>query len=203
METEEQRRALKSAMPVTHLTMNHTGNCRVLPNRCVLLDLLPSQAIVAEIGAAFGDFTREILARNNPDKLFLIDAWATERYQQGKAKIEADLRDEIIGGRLHLRQGLSTERLAEFDDNFFDWVYIDTNHTYETTMEELELARLKVKSNGRIAGHDFCSGNVLKPVPYGVVEATTQFCFRHGWQFEYLTLESHGHFSFALQPIQP
>ena len=201
METEQERRALKDSMPDTSLTMDHTGNCRVLPNRGVLLDLLPSRGIVVEIGAAFGDFTKEILARSNPKTLFLIDAWSIERYRVGKEKIEAALSDEIECGRLHLRQGLSTDKLAEFDDHFFDWVYIDTNHTFKTTLEELELARMKVKINGRIAGHDFCTGNVITPVPYGVVEATTQFCAKHDWQFEYLTLESHGHFSFCLQPI--
>jgi len=146
METEQERRALKDSMPDTSLTMDHTGNCRVLPNRGVLLDLLPSRGIVVEIGAAFGDFTKEILARNNPKTLFLIDAWSIERYRVGKEKIEAALSDEIECGRLHLRQGLSTDKLAEFDDHFFDWVYIDTNHTFKTTLEELELARTKVKT---------------------------------------------------------
>jgi hypothetical protein len=201
METEQERRELKSAMPKTDLGMEHTGNCRVLPDRGVLLDRLPGGGTVAEIGVAFGDFTRDILARNRPACLYLIDAWSTERYQEGKAKIEADLSEEIGSGRVHLRQGFSTERLAEFDDHFFDWIYIDTNHTYPTTLEELELGRRKVKPNGRIAGHDFCTGNVITPVPYGVVEATTHFCKEHDWQFEYLTLESHGHFSFCLRPI--
>ena len=201
METEQERVALKHAMPSTRLTMEHTSSCRVLPNRGVLLDLLPSQGVVAEVGAAFGEFTSEILTRCNPRKLYLIDAWNTERFQQGKTKIESERSEQIASGQLHLRQGLSTEKLAEFDDHFFDWVYIDTNHTFQTTFEELKLARLKVKCDGRIAGHDFCTGNVIKPVPYGVVEATTHFCSLHNWQFEYITLESHGHFSFCLRPF--
>jgi len=201
MSTKEERRAIKSAMTNTHLSLHHTENCRVLPNRNELLYRIASNGTAAEIGAAFGNFSGEILSRNRPKELHLIDAWAGERYEAGLAKIKECFPKEIASGRLKIHRGLSIEKLPEFADGFFDWVYIDTNHSYGTTWKELQISHSKVKSSGRIAGHDFCTGNVIDPVPYGVVEAVTKFCKDYHWQFEYLTVESNGHFSFCLMRI--
>jgi len=197
----ERRRALKGAMPTTHLSLHHTEKCRVLPNRLEMLNRMQPHGIVAEIGAAFGDFSGEILSRCKPKELHLIDNWTGERYGSGLMKVRERFAGEIADGTLHLHHGLSTEKLPEFADSFFDWVYIDTNHSFDTTWNELGIANSKVKLGGRIAGHDFCTGNVVKPVPYGVVEAVTKFCKDCYWQFEYLTVESDGHFSFCLTRI--
>lgn len=199
MQTKEERQKLKSAMPVARLGVQHTENCRVLPNRGELLYRLKNGGVVAEIGAAFGDFTSEILQRNKPRQLHLIDSWESDRYKAGLEGIKEKFESQLEAGSLVLNQGLSIERLPTFDDGFFDWVYIDTNHSFGTTWKELQLCAKKVKENGRIAGHDFCTGNVVDPVPYGVVEAVTKFCHDYSWQYEYLTVEHHGHFSFCLK----
>ncbi|SCW66727.1 Methyltransferase domain-containing protein [Rhizobium mongolense subsp. loessense] len=201
-EQRERRRAkLVADTPLTDLGYFQTNNCRVLPNRLELLHHLPGRGIVAEIGAAFGSYSAEILARNRPRELHLIDAWDTDRYRVGMKEIEKSFASEIRAGRLHLHQGYSTARLKKFSDNFFDWVYIDTNHTYQTTWEELVLCDAKVKREGHIAGHDFCTGNVVRPMVYGVIQAVAKFCAEYGWQYEYITLESHGHFSFCLKRL--
>jgi tetratricopeptide (TPR) repeat protein len=49
------RAATKRAMPSTQLAIRHTGNCKVVPTRELMLDLLPKNGIVAEVGVAFGD----------------------------------------------------------------------------------------------------------------------------------------------------
>ncbi len=201
MDTAEGRRAIKSKMATTQLELVHTENCRLLPDRGALLDRLPRGGVVAEIGVAQGDFSQEVLQRNHPGQLYLIDAWSTDRYKSAKSEVEKRFADEIEAGRVHLRQGLSTERLPDFDDGFFDWAYIDTDHSYKTTLAELEICASKVKPGGRIAGHDFCVGNIVDAVVYGVVEACSKFCVDCGWQFEYLTMEYHGHYSFCLKEI--
>ena len=201
MSTRKQRRTLKQGMPSTTLRFFHTENCRVLPDRSELLYRLPQRGVAAEIGAAFGDYTAEIMEKNRPRELHLIDAWASDRYKSGLEGIRDKFSAEIEAGLIHLQQGLSTERLVQFPNDFFDWVYIDTNHSFAVTWEELQLCNDKVKDEGRIAGHDFCTGNVVKPVPYGVIEACAKFCVDYGWQYEYLTLESHGHFSFCLKRL--
>lgn len=205
MDLVEQRQVRRARLvadtPQTELGLFHTENCRVLPNRLELLHRLPNRGVAAEIGAAFGEYTAQILERNRPKELHLIDAWDTDRYKVGMERIKNRFAPEIKAKRLHLHQGYSTVRLKDFADRFFDWAYIDTNHTYQTTWEELVLCDAKVKQEGRIAGHDFCTGNVVRPMVYGVVQSVAKFCAEYGWQYEYITLESHGHFSFCLKRL--
>lgn len=198
MQTIDERQAYKNSMSKVVLVPRHVQGSALLPTREHLLDALPKGGVAAEIGVAFGDFTAEILPRAAPSRLHLIDVWDSERYREGLRQIEEKFAAEITSGAIEVNKGMSTDVLATFSDAYFDWVYIDTDHSYNTTKKELLLAAVKVKSDGRICGHDFTSGNVITPVPYGVIEACNEFCVKQGWRYEYLTLEPHGHFSFCL-----
>jgi len=198
MSTPDERRAIKARAPKTRLFDAHTHDCRVVPDREALLERLPRGGVVAEIGVAFGDFSREILKRNKPARLHLIDLWDSKRYGEGLARIEKEFAAPIEAGSVAIHRGLSTAILPKFEDNSFDWVYIDTDHSYATTAKELRICHTKVKPGGMILGHDYCNGNVITPWPYGVIEACHEFCVEYGWKYAYLTLEAHGHLSFAL-----
>lgn len=187
--------------PAIELEEIHTQNCRVLPTRMHLLDYLPKGGVVAEIGVAFGEFSKEILKRNKPRKLHLVDAWGRDRYRDGLDQILEQFSNEIASGAIEVNRGLSIERLPEFSNDYFDWVYIDTSHSYPATRDELRISALKVKPDGFIAGHDFTSGNPVSAVSYGVIEACNEFCVKEGWEYAYLTLEPSGHFSFALRKL--
>ncbi len=202
MTSLDARRALKRSSPSVVLENRHTQNCKVLPTRMYLLEHLPKQGVVAEVGVANGDFTKQILERSHPKKLHLVDAWETERFESGLDKVSERFSGEITNGTIEVNRGLSTERLREFEDSYFDWVYIDTDHSYPTTRDELRIAARKVKSGGHIAGHDFTSGNPVRAVPYGVIEACNEFCVNEGWEYAFLTLEPSGHFSFSLQKLE-
>ena len=78
-------------------------------------------------------------------------------------------------------------------DRFFDWVYIDLDHTYEGTKEILELSESKVKSEGFIAGHDYTANE-----SFGVIQAVDEFCIKRNWTIKYLTTEQHKYFSYIL-----
>lgn len=197
----DQRIALKTSTPRTMLSPQHTEHCRVLPNRTDLLHRLPQGGVAAEIGVAFGDYTAEILAHNRPAALHLIDAWDLSRYNDGYERVTSRFAEEIAGGQVQLHIGGSTEQLAGFANATFDWVYIDTDHSYANSWNELVLCQTKVKPHGRICGHDFCTGNVIKPVVYGVVQAVNRFCVEYGWQFEFLTLDPDAHFSYCLKRL--
>lgn len=199
--TPEFRRGLKQRTPKTALQMEHTAACRVLPDRLALLAALPPGGVVAEVGVAFGDYTAEILRLNQPRKLHLVDVWGSARYQAGLDSITAAHAETIAAGGIEINRGLSVDVLPTFADDYFDWIYIDTDHSYDTTYRELVLGAAKVKPGGFIAGHDFCTGNIIAPWPYGVTEACNQFCVDHGWGYRFLTLESHGHLSFALSRL--
>ena len=102
---------------------------------------------------------------------------------------------------LKINIGLSTEVVKDFNDNYFDLVYIDTSHSYKTTIEELELYSEKVKIDGVIAGHDYILGNWNGMIRYGVIEAVHEFCVKHNWEIMYLTTELNDNPSFAIRRI--
>jgi hypothetical protein len=184
------------------LDQKHLQNCKLLRDRYLLLELLPKEGIIAEIGVADGKFSEEILKRALPKRLHLIDAWDTAHYNDLKSlnvakKFEKQIESEVI--KIH--RGYSTARHIDFEDNYFDWIYIDTDHTYATTKEELNLFSKKVKKGGIIAGHDFCHGNWNAYIRYGVREAVYEFCAKENWEFIYLTMEIGGYFSFGIRKI--
>jgi len=91
--------------------------------------------------------------------------------------------------------------LYRFNDNYFDWVYLDTSHTYEITHQELIILEKKVKIDGLITGHDYTTRSRRTAMKYGVIEAVHEFCLNNNWEFVYITLEWHGHNSFAIRRI--
>src|SRR5690242_21742886 len=102
-------------------------------------------------------------------------------------KFENEIRDKVV----EINLGLSTDVGETFKDHYFDWVYIDTSHSYAVTKAELELYSKKVKlGNGIIAGHDFAIGNWVRGIRYGVIEAVYEFCVKNNWELIYLTMEN-------------
>ncbi len=198
---EERSRVLKSNVPQRPLMMKHVRGCKVMPHREAILDNLPKGMTIAEVGVAFGALSREIIDRCNPERLYLIDSWDSDRYASGLQEVRAKFKERIARAEIIIRQGSSTGVLSKFPDRSLDFVYIDTDHSYETTAKELLIAAGKVKEGGRIGGHDYCVGNVFKPWPYGVIEAVGEFCNEQNWGFEYLSLEIHGHSTFVLHRL--
>jgi len=198
---EKSEREIEATLPNVELKAEHIKNLRILINKPALLDFLPKQAVVGEIGVSRGDYSEKILSQTLPRNLHLIDAWKDKRYGSFKEIVENRFAKEINLGQVFICQGFSTTVLESFDDGYFDWVYIDSNHTYETTARELELCLKKVKPNGIIAGHDYVTGSWLKKIRYGVIEAVNEFCTKNNWEMIYLTNEPHRHLSFALKQI--
>lgn len=189
-------------MPYVLLEDRHIANLRVVLNRNALLQALPPDAIVAEIGVASGDFSKRILRFAKPSRLHLIDAWDDDRYHSGLEQVVTDkMNGEIESGRVSIHRGYSTTILPTFPDHYFDWVYLDTDHTYETTRDELQLLANKVKPGGIIAGHDYITGDWKMRNRYGVVEAVNEFCVENGWELVFSTYETHRHLSFGIREM--
>jgi len=195
-------RRIVQEFPRLELTPEHIANLKVINDRQALLEALRKQAVVAEIGVARGDFSQIILDVTLPSELHLIDWWTRPREYRGlRTVVEERFEDEIDSGQVIIHQGFSTTELAEFEDHFFDWVYIDTGHDYATTKAELEICRQKVKEGGFIAGHDYVTGSWDLDIRYGVIEAVNEFCLHHSWEMVYLTHERSRNLSFTLREM--
>ncbi|WP_425236744.1 class I SAM-dependent methyltransferase [Ulvibacterium sp.] len=190
------------AIPKYEISNMHIRNAKLIATREELLRILPQNGTVAELGVDEGDFSNSILSINKPKKLHLVDFWGSKRYNQDKRKkVESRFQKNIEDKTVEINIGLSTTVVDNFKDNYFDWVYIDTSHSYKTTINELELYSKKVKEGGVIAGHDYIIGNWDGLVRYGVIEAVYEFCVKFNWEIIFLTAELNNSPSFAIRHI--
>jgi hypothetical protein len=142
--------------------------------------------VCAEIGVFKGDFTRQILRVAKPRELHLIDPWwlVGETYDHNWFADSGEPHPRAAHDAVELlaaeHVGRSQDVLPGFPDHHFDWVYLDSSHEYDQTVEELELLRHKVKPLGVIAGHDFFE-NPDHPL-HGVYRAVNEFCDAYGWE---------------------
>jgi hypothetical protein len=187
-----------SQLPQINFHEYQIKHTKLLTNRVELLKFLPTRGIVAE-----GDFAANILLYNKPEKLYLLDRWNTERYHVSMMKeVESRFKDQIERGVVEVHRGDSVELASLFPDYYFDWIYIDTGHSYQSTKMELLKYSKKVKLDGIIAGHDFVKGNIERQICYGVREAVCEFCVAKKWELLYLTMELDDNMSFAIQKTE-
>ena len=66
----------------------------------------------------------------------------------------------------------SERAAASFCDNYFDWIYIDADHSYEAVKKDLNLWYQKIKPGGFLCGDDFAINERLK---WGVIPAVKEF----------------------------
>jgi hypothetical protein len=135
---------------------------------------MPKNSVCAEIGVHEGDYSEEILRSIKPRKIHLIDPWEHKEdveyknaWYGGAGPGGQEMMDSRYGavmdrfgkkvesGRVVLHRGYSSDVASEFEDDYFDWVYIDGNHLHEYVMKDLELYFPKVKSGGYLAGDDY------------------------------------------------
>ena len=201
LELRRVSRADEFEMP-PDLELKHLANCALLPNRRELLRVLPRGGVVAELGVAYGDFSEEIIRYNSPRELHLVDVWAAPRYRNGRGAVMEKFKREIDAGNVVIHEGLSVEVVDRFPDETFDWMYIDTVHTFKDTFEELVACSSKLRKDGYVAGHDFSTSSPNRFSRYGVIPACATFCEVFGWRFEFITMEPTGSFSFCLSRLR-
>ena len=155
-----------------------------------LLQQMPKESICAEIGVYEGKFSMRIMKEVRPVKLHLIDPWKYESnplYQdalygghigsQGTMEEKYRLVQKIFANEIEsdvvvLHRTSADAALKNFEDEYFDWVYIDGNHQYEYVKRDLENAYRKVKRGGYITGDDYRSGEWWGD---GVIRAVHEF----------------------------
>lgn len=154
----------------------------------MLRDLLPHNAVCAEVGVCEGVFAKHIWEITAPSVLHLIDVWgeidlgpiwvASDKVNVERlCKVSEMFLPAIKAGRAFLHQGLSVQLLQSFPNGYFDWVYIDADHRYESVAADLMAASDVVHAEGFIAGHDFWENDGV-----GVVRAVQEFCEETEWR---------------------
>ena len=142
---------------------------------------LPKRAVVAEVGVDAGDNARTILEGAEPQELHLIDLDFSGLKRHG---IEPALREGFV--RLHEKD--SAAALASFPDEYFDWIYIDGDHSYPGVKRDIEEAKRAVKTDGLLVFNDYIIYSYVHLVRFGVVDAVNELCVAEDWEVRFFAL---------------
>lgn len=127
-----------------------------------LYELFPKNGIGAELGVCKGLNAAHLWNKTLPKELFLVDIWLRDEltYLYHPPELFYDdweilVRERLPYEEIKLVKQDSIMWLDSIPDNYLDWIYIDSIHTYDHVKVEYEKAILKVKPGGIISGHDF------------------------------------------------
>ena len=117
--------------------------------------------VVAEIGVGDGRHAKEIYDNLNIKRLVLIDIWKiyfleSKQFHVDYRRFEGITRETFAGiTNVEIIKADSLEVINNFEDNSFDFIYIDASHDYKEVKKDIACWYPKVKSGGVLAGHDY------------------------------------------------
>jgi hypothetical protein len=145
----------------------------------------------AEIGVFRGEYSEVLLKSWCGQKLYLIDAW---KHVDGAVDISnySDENHELnyletltrvapYGSKVEILRGFSKDVSRNFQDEYFDFVYLDAGHTYRNVTTDIRSWYPKIKVNGYLMGHDYLdctmfeSNKKLSPTIFEVKSAVDAF----------------------------
>ena len=162
-------------------------------------EIIPRNTIGAELGVLKGEFSKILWKYARPEKLHLIDpfyflnshwAWTDGDKSTVSAarRILKSFQKEIETGCVLLHIDDDLKVLESFPDDYLDWVYVDSSHTYQHTLAELQVLKLKVKKDGIIAGDDWHTD--MNHKHYGVAKAVKEFIGANEYSLIYSNSEN-------------
>ncbi len=175
------------ARPSQPLPSELIDGCRMCASRYALLHRLPNGGRVAELGTDTGAFARRILRINKPAELHLVDL--------DTSSLCREVQDD---DRVSVHVGSSDTTISAFPDDYFAWIYIDADHSFEAVLADAEASKAKVKAGGYLVFNDFAHAD-QELGRYGVHRAVVEFAIANGWPFAWWAYEPSGLYDVALQ----
>ena len=167
------------------------AHCRLVPRREDIISSLPKGGIGAEVGTQTGRFARTLVDLAQPSKLFLLDIDYTP-FQRDFVE------QELKSGVVETLEGQSWDLLGRFEDEYFDFIYVDAGHGYDMVKRDMEMSVRKVKRGGMIICNDFVIWSALEAIPYGVFTAVTETIIEHKLLVTHIGLHPFGYNDIAL-----
>jgi hypothetical protein len=156
------------------LRQEQLDGAKLYADRYHLLDALPKNAVVAEVGTDRGDFARKILEVADPAMLHVLEL--------DVSRINPDnLSGAIAQGRCQLHAGDSAANLGKLPDASLDWIYIDADHYYEGVKRDIAAALPKVKPGGLMVFNDYTVWSTTSMRHCGVARAANEAALAGNW----------------------
>jgi hypothetical protein len=88
--------------------------------------------------------------------------------------------------------------LGRFPDDYFDWIYIDADHSFAGVLRDADAAANKVRPGGYLVFNDFahCDSELGA---YGVHRAVVEFAVTRQWPFSWFAYEPNALYDVALR----
>lgn len=176
-------------------------SCRTKRHLATLLNNLYPNGVGVEIGVLRGDYSKMILEEWKNGKLYLVDTWRhiseyidmngqDDEYHY-ECMIQTAKNIKQYQNRAHMIRMGSVDAAKLFPDEYFDFIYIDADHSYEAVKTDLEVWWPKIKKGGVFSGDDFIpedgdiwlvnnnDGSSQYAGKFGVRKAVTEFSNKH------------------------
>ena len=137
----------------------------------------------AEVGVQAGEYSRTIRSTWEGEELYLIDWWRYSPNYKDIANVPDEKQKEFYlsvvkkfmdDHSVHIIRKESIEASKQFSDEYFDWIYLDADHSYEGCLNDLKAWYPKLKKGGIFAGHDYFDGTFTGGI-FGVKSAVDSF----------------------------
>jgi len=133
--------------------------------------------IGVELGTSRGVYAETICQNCAGVKLFTIDPYLPSEHINSSVHDEAKARLAPYNYEMIVKK--SNEAVHQFEDESIDFVYIDGNHMYDYTMEDIITWNRKVKLGGIVAGHDYRRYASKISRRWKVIEAINHYTSMH------------------------
>ena len=138
-----------------------------------LSDNLGRKVVGLEIGICKGENIVHFLEQTDKiEKIYCVDPYLPYMDWVGPATqedVDEHFRITLENfkphtDRIKMYKALSADIVNDFPDEFFDYIFIDGDHSYEGVKRDLEMYYPKIKKGGICAGHDFNLDEVRKAI---------------------------------------
>jgi FkbM family methyltransferase len=202
-----------------YLDNNPAVNKRKLAS--VVNELFPEGKGV-EIGVLRGEYSKIILERWHKGELFLVDAWRhIGNYVDLNGRDDQYHYDCLVEtcksikpwqDRAHIVRMDSVKAASMFPDEYFDFIYIDADHSYEGVVRDIAAWWPKIKKGGLFCGDDYIpeDGDIWLTVgqeppvyagKFGVRKAVNEFISRNNLNLYETTEEPYWRQWYTFKPM--
>ena len=188
-----------------------------------LVNKLYPNGVGIEIGVLRGDYSKIILDRWHNGTLYMVDTWRhipeyidlngrddTYHYE---CMIQTAKSIKDHQHRAHMIRMDSVKCSELFPDEYFDFIYIDADHSYEAVQKDLQVWWPKIKKGGLFTGDDYIpedgdiwlidnnDGTKEYAGKFGVRKAVTEFAEENKLQIYSTTQEPYWKQWYTFKPF--